>query len=97
MSMHPGKPTDDEQDAAAEAFYGDHPPDDRRQRAREAAETLGLRLDNERPWADYLEIVSIITGALLAFADAETERALDQLQANLNPQDFQEALAEPRK
>jgi hypothetical protein len=23
MSMHPGKPTDDEQDAAAEAFYAD--------------------------------------------------------------------------
>jgi hypothetical protein len=27
MSRHPGKPTDDEQDAAAEAFYGDQGAD----------------------------------------------------------------------
>lgn len=76
MSMHPGKPTDDEQDAAAEAFYAPVPLQDfiiiageiRKSADQWAAEAMGGgeyeagRCQEAQQWAYY---VGLIIGAAM--------------------------------
>lgn len=80
MSRHPGQPTDDEQDAAAEAFYA--PPDDSLSHIRnEVMDVLNERVEWYRDGCEGLEDrqVYYASGDCARDAASDLETALSEI------------------